>query len=75
MAPTQRPYYLLALHLFLETTSKWKCGVALGGVPANLENHKCSCRITGEEGALVFHSQTKQSLVDLVTLIGYSHPQ
>lgn len=75
VAPTQRKHYLLALHLFLEAASKWKCTVALGGVPANLENHKYSWRITGEEGALVFHSQTKQSLAAPVTLIGDSQPQ
>lgn len=60
--PARRKHYLLALHLFLETTSKWKCSAVLGSVPANLGNHMCSWWITAEEGALGFHSQTKQSL-------------
>lgn len=62
LTPTCRKHYLLDLHLFLETTSKWKCSAALGSIPANLGNHMYSWCITDEEGALVFHSQTKQSL-------------
>lgn len=62
LPPARRKHDLLAFHLFLETSSEWKGRAALGGGPANLETTGAAGEGAGEEGALVFRSQTKQSL-------------